>query len=290
MAYYHNLRYHGRNIQRETFMLIDTHCHINTMVKKAFDVPMTDEEYILAGHIVTEAENAGVTTIINVGTSLVESENCIQLSQRFKNVYATIGIHPNDLNDRWKDDLSTLTEYLKQKEKFKIVGIGECGMDMHYPGYNLERQREAFKKQIELALEHDLALVVHTRDAAEETLGCLEEYKNSGLRGTIHCFSEDLLFAQTAISWGFKLGIGGTISYPKNAHLRAVIRAVGLESLLLETDAPFLPPQTMRGKQNHPQYITTIAHYVADELSTPFSTIAQITSQNAALTFKNIIL
>lgn len=267
-------------------MLIDTHCHINTMVKKSFDTPLTPEDLPLAHEIVAQAAQAGVTMIINVGTSLIESENCIKLAGTFKDVYASVGIHPNDLTDSWQDDLTKLGEYLKRKTELKIVAIGECGMDKHYPDYNLERQRSAFRKQIELALEHDLALVVHTRDAPQETLDCLEEYKNRGLRGTIHCFSEDLAFAQKAISWGFVLGIGGTITYPKNAHLRAAVRAVGVENSILETDAPFLPPQIMRGKQNHPQQIRTIAEYLADMLTISFEKVAETTSRNARTLFR----
>lgn len=267
-------------------MLIDTHCHINMMVKKDFDRPLTQEEYSLAATIVQEAAEAGVTKIVNVGTSLVESENCIELAKRFSSVYAAIGIHPNDLTDSWKDDLKKLAQYLERKEELKIVAIGETGMDKHYPDYNIVRQREAFKAQIELTLKHDLALVVHSRDAAEETLRCLEEYKDQGLRGTIHCFSEDLSFAQTAISWGFALGIGGTITYPKNSTLRSVIRAVGLTHIILETDAPFLPPQIIRGKQNHPKYIRIIAEYIAEELTVSLDSIAQKTSANAEKIFK----
>lgn len=258
------------NYNFEIVMLIDTHCHINTMVKKDFDTPLDAQDLERAAAIVAQAALMGVTTIVNVGTSLIESENCIKLASTFKYVYASLGIHPNDLTHSWQEDLAKLAGYLSRKKDLKIVAIGECGMDKHYPDYNLERQKDAFRRQIELALEHDLALVVHTRDAAPETLTCLEEYKNRGLRGTIHCFSEDIIFAQKAISWGFVLGIGGTITYPKNAHLRAAVRAVGIENIVLETDAPFLPPQIMRGKQNHPQQIHTIAQYLADMLTIPF--------------------
>lgn len=266
-------------------MLIDTHCHINMMVKKEFDVPLTEHEYTLASDVIDEAAKHAVTKILNVGTSLIESENCLELAKRFNHVYAAIGIHPNDLTDTWKEDLKRLAHYCSQKQ-LKIVAIGETGMDKHYPDYNIMRQKDAFKAQIELALAHDLALVVHTRDAAEETIRCLEEYKNQGLRGTIHCFSEDLTFAQTAISWGFVLGIGGTITYPKNNVLRNVVRTVGLEHIILETDAPFLPPQSMRGKQNHPLHIRTIAQFIADELGELFDSVAQKTTKNAEKIFR----
>lgn len=264
-------------------MLIDTHCHLNIMVKETFDTPLTLADLAKAQEIVTEAEGAGISTILNVGTSLIESQNCIELARLIPEVYAAIGIHPNDLTNSWKDDLAKLADTLTQKESLKIVAIGECGLDKHYPDYNLVRQQDAFKAQIELALLHDLPLVVHTRDAGEETLRCLEPY--SGLRGTIHCFSEDLSFAQQAISWGFVLGIGGTITYPKNNQLRDVVKKAGIERIILETDAPFLPPQVIRGKQNHPKYILAIAEYLAQLLEIPFETVASRTSSNVKRIF-----
>ncbi len=270
---------------KEACMLIDTHCHIDAMVKSTFNTPLRSEDYESARQIVAQAAEYGVTKIMNVGTSLIESENTLGLASRFKDVYASIGIHPNDLTDTWKEDLKKIAEYLERKEELKILAIGECGMDKHYPGYNIVRQQDAFKMQIELALEHDLALVVHTRDAPEETLHCLEEYKNQGLRGTIHCFSEDLPFAQSAIAWGFVLGIGGTVTYPKNNVLRSVVRAVGIDHIILETDAPFLPPQIIRGKQNHPKYIRTIAEYIADMLTVPFDVVAETTTKKALSIF-----
>lgn len=268
--------------------LIDTHCHLDAMVKPTFNKPLQPNEYEQVRAIVGQAAEAGITKILNVGTSLIESENSINLAARNKDVFASIGIHPNDLTDAWKEDLKKLASYLSRKEELKILAIGECGMDKHYPGYNIDRQQDAFKAQIELALEHDLALVVHTRDAPEETLHCLEQYRNQGLRGTIHCFSEDLSFAQAAISWGFVLGIGGTVTYPKNTVLRSVVRAVGLDNIILETDAPFLPPQIIRGKQNHPKYIRTIADYIAEMLTVSFDTVAVTTTQKALNIFWRI--
>ncbi len=266
-------------------MLVDTHCHLNLLVDYSFDKPLTQDDLANAATFVDEAATAGVTRILNVGTSLVESINCIELAKRYPEIYASVGIHPNDVNDNWHDELKQLAALLEKKEELKITGIGECGLDKHYEGYNLPRQIEAFKKQIELSLEYDVPLVIHTRDAGQETLAVLDEYKDQGLRGTIHCFSEDLAFAQKAISYGFVLGIGGTVTYPKNNHLREVVKKVGLEHIILETDAPFLPPQVIRGKKNHPKYIKAIAEYGAQLLELPFQEVATITTKNAQKLF-----
>lgn len=171
------------------------------------------------------------------------------------------------------------------KKDNKIVGIGECGFDFHYPDYNINQQRDAFKIQIDCALENDLALVVHTRTARDETLRTLEEYKGQIKRGIIHCFSEDQDFANLVIEWGFAIGIGGTITYPKNNSLREIVSTMNLQSLVLETDAPFLPIQSMRGQQNHPQYIADIAQYIATLRNDKIETIARSTTANALRIF-----
>src|ERR1700735_340266 len=188
-------------------MLIDTHCHINTIVKKEFDIPLSQSMIHAAQPIIAQAESKGVTTIINVGTSLIESTNCIQLAQEYASCFATIGIHPNDCTEDWRSDLQQIAAYAQKSAQLKVVAIGECGLDFHYPDFNLQRQKDAFKMQIELALEHDLALIVHTRDAGDETLRMLEEFKGQIKRGLIHCFSENQSFANTAIEWGYALGI-----------------------------------------------------------------------------------
>lgn len=266
-------------------MLVDTHCHLNLCVDYSFEKPLTHEEVNNAQVWLDEAAASDVTRILNVGTSLIESLNSIELAKKYDHIYASIGIHPNDLKDHWKEDMAQIVQLLDQKESLKIVAIGECGLDKHYPGYNLPRQQEAFKKQIALALAYDLPLVIHTRDAGPETLEVLKDYKNAGLRGTIHCFSEDFHFAQTAISYGFVLGIGGTITYPKNEQLREVVKKVGLDHIILETDAPFLPPQMIRGKKNHPKYIKHIAEYIAELLHVPYNTVAEQTTHKALALF-----
>lgn len=257
-------------------MLIDTHCHITHMT--------TDTQRI--SEIIQEASDQTVTTIINVSTNVIDSNASVQLAQEYSSVYATIGIHPNDVSENWRSDIAHLKNLLDHDAHNKIVGIGECGLDYHYPPYNKERQYDAFKAQIELALAYDRALVIHTRDAQDETLHILDEYKNNGLRGTIHCFSEDTPFAYHALQLGFVLGIGGTITYPKNNSLRETVKTIGFEHIILETDAPFLPPQIIRGKQNHPLFIKTIAEYVAALLPAPYAMVAQKTTDNARRIFR----
>jgi len=267
--------------------LIDTHCHINTMIKEKFDTPLPKNFVKLATPIIKIANQADVMTIINVGTSLPESINCIELAKAFDNCFATVGIHPNDLQATWQDDLNKCAALLDDPQN-KVVGIGEIGLDYHYPGYDKEKQYTGFKAQIELALEHDLPIVIHTRSAGQEVLDVLETYQQEKLRGIIHCFSEDLAFANRAFDINFVLGIGGPLTYPKNETLRQVFKTVPLEKIVLETDAPFLPPQTIRGKKNSPAQIKNIALYLAELRGISLAEVAEVTTQTSQNLFKKI--
>ncbi len=267
--------------------MTDTHCHLNMIIKKEFDVPMPSYFRESCLPIIEDAKNAGVTRLINVGTSVEESSNCILLAKTFQNCWAAIGTHPNDLKKEWRNDIATYKKWLADKEPNKIVAIGEIGLDYHYPEYNKQLQYDGFKAQIELALEHDLAIIIHTRDAGAEVLHVLEEYKHQGIRGIMHCFSEDQAFAHYAIEIGFVLGVGGTLTYPKNEALRAICTEVPLEKIVLETDAPFLPPQTIRGQRNSPAQVATVARYLAELREITVEEIIQTTEEtvNALMKF-----
>jgi TatD DNase family protein len=255
------------------------------MVKEKFDVPLSAAELDAAGIIVEQAALHDVSTIINVGTSLIESQNCVALAQKYASIYATVGIHPNDCTKTWRNDFKLIEKMAKNKDENKIVGIGECGIDMHYPDFNLDRQNDAFKAHVELALEHDLALVIHSRDAYDETLSVLEEFKHDIKRATIHCFSYDRAFAHHVTAMQFFIGIDGPITYPKNTELREVVQTIGLDYIVLETDAPFLPPQNFRGKPNNPLHIQTIAQYIAEFSHTTLDEVARKTTYNARKLF-----
>lgn len=285
------MKHNNQTVESKSqLFLIDTHCHINCMIKKEFDRLITLDEFPYAADIVDEASTEQVKIIINVGTSLVESINCVELAKSFNQCYAAVGIHPNDCTPQWQHDLQEMDilwfdKRVPKHKNYKIVAIGECGIDRHYPDFNLQRQKDAFKAQIEMALQHGLPLIVHTRDAGDETLRSLEEYKNQGVKGVIHCFSEDQSFADTALEFGFVLGIGGTLTYPKNNALRTIFQKIALDKIILETDAPYLPIQAFRGKQNHPKYIVEIAQYLAELRNEPYEKVAEITTKTACHIF-----
>ena len=266
-------------------MFIDTHCHINYMIKPTFDAPFPTHFEPLVTTIIEQAQKHNVSRIVNVGTSMPESEECIRIAQVFPNCWATIGTHPNDLKTDWMNDIKQYDSWLKKKEFYKIIGIGEIGLDYHYPDYNKQRQYDACKAQIELALEYDLPIVIHTRDAGMEVLHIIEEFKQNNIHGIIHCFSEDHDFAKFALELGFILGIGGTLTYPKNKILRDIFSAVPLTSIVLETDAPFLPPQALRGQKNHPMNIALIAQFLATLRGITLEEVGQVTTKTALKLF-----
>lgn len=265
---------------------IDTHCHLNLLVKKDFDIPLTEAQIHDAAPIIKQAENAHVKIIINIGTNIIESMNCIKLAQQYTNLFAVVGIYPTDLTEQWQNDFDEIKKLLKEKKQNKIVGIGEIGVDKYRPGYNLQRQIDGFRQQINLALETDLPIVVHTRTAPEETLTILQEFKNDLLRGIIHCYPYDKQWADEVIKLNFKLGIGGAITYPSNKTLPAIVKELSLDHIVLETDAPFLPPQPIRGQQNSPAQLPLTAQFIAELKHISLTEVAEKTTTNAIKLFR----
>lgn len=260
-------------------MFVDTHCHLNMMVGKEVDAPLQQEDFAVITRIIAEATAVDVKKIINVGTSVAETYNSIAIAQRFECVWASAGIHPCDTTSDWRSHLKTLRKLLEDKENNKIVAVGETGLDYYHQPYDKKLQHDVFKAHIELALENGLPLIVHVREAADDVLRILEEFKGQA-RGVNHCFAQEKYVADQLIEWGFYVGIDGPITYPKNESFRQVVAQLPLSSIILETDAPFLPPQQYRGKQNHPAYIPLFAQTIADLHAVSLADLAAVTSKN----------
>jgi TatD DNase family protein len=267
-------------------MFVDTHCHLNMMVKKKPNEQLHEGHFACIQEIVHESGQAKVSHLISIGTNVAESLNCIQIAKRFKNVFAAAGLHPSDVTEHWRDDVKKIEDLVREREKNKIVAVGEIGLDFFYKPYNQQRQEDAFKAQLELALEYDMPMSVHVREAGDELLKVMEGYVKDKPKLVVHCFSQKQDFADIIVDWGLYVGIDGHITYPKNDALRDVIRNVPLGHLLLETDAPFLPPQQMRGKQNSPAYIPLFAQTVAELKGISLEQLAEVTTANA----KNLFL
>ncbi|MCK4499046.1 TatD family hydrolase, partial [Candidatus Babeliales bacterium] len=169
---------------------------------------------------------------------------------------------------------------IKNINRDKIVAIGETGLDFYHKPFFKQRQTDAFRAHIELALELNMPVSVHIRESVDDVYRLIEEYAGD-LRGVLHCFCQNKAEALQAIEWGFLLGVGGPVTYPKNDDLREIIKEVPLKSIVLETDAPFLPPQQYRGKQNRPAYIPLIAKKIAEVRGVSVDEVERVTSNSA---------
>lgn len=265
-------------------MFIDTHCHLNIMVNKVPEAILNDAQLSMLENLIRESNESGIEKIVNIGTSYNESLNSVLIAKKYDSVFAAVGIHPTDCNEDWKIEFEKIKKLVSNKEENKIVAIGETGLDFFHKPFFKERQIEAFIAHIELSITHDLPLVIHVRDAAEETLKVLEKYKGK-IRGVNHCFVHSLEFAKTIMSWGLFIGIDAPITYPKNEILRNTLKELPLEFMVLETDAPFLPPQKFRGKSNYPKYIPLFAQVLADLKGISLLDLEIITTTNAKKLF-----
>lgn len=244
--------------------MIDTHAHLE-MLK---DPPSA----------IGRAKEAGVTQMVSIGIDLASSRQAAALAGAFEGVYFTVGLHPHDAaqaDDTTWDEMKELA--LSQGAR----AVGECGLDFFRDLSPRDLQRQVFARQIALARELKLPLVIHDRDAHSEVLAMLTEHQAAEVGGVVHCFSGDADFAREVLDLGFMIGITGTVTYPKNDVLRQVCRLVGLDHLVLETDCPFLAPQKKRGKPNEPSYIPMICDGVAQALGVDRQEVAQATTANA---------
>jgi TatD DNase family protein len=263
-------------------MLIDSHAHIQL---KNFD---NDREAMLA-----RAQKAGVECIITIGFDLETSMSAISLAEQYDFVYATVGMHPHDaklLNDE------IIVRFRELARHPKVVAMGEMGLDYYRNLSPRSFQQKAFEAQLRLAQELNLPIIVHDRDAHEDIMEILRQYvgkegregkrgNGENRHGVLHCFSGDIDMAKEAIGLGFYISIAGPVTYPKSLSLQKVAREVPMDSLLLETDCPWLAPQFRRGKRNEPAYITAIAEKTAELRGVSITTIADATTANVKTLF-----
>ena len=226
-------------------MLFDSHCHL---YKEYYD----DIE-----SIIIKAKDKGVEKYISDATNIDTCYEMIELANMYPDIYITLGIHPEEVDDSFQELKKIVMDNLNNE---KFVAIGEIGLDYHYEGYNRDKQIELFEEQLKLAEEIDKPVVVHSREAFEDTYECLKKYK---VRGVIHCFDGTLEQYKKYEKLGFYIGVDGNVTF-KNSTTRDVIKEVPMDRILLETDSPYLTPEPDRGKTNDPSYIYVIARYIAE--------------------------
>ncbi len=250
-------------------MLIDTHCHL--------DFPEFDPD---RDEVVRRASLSGVNYIVNIGSSLEGSIRAIELSRQYDAVFATVGIHPHEADSFQKQHEAALRELAKND---KVVAIGEIGLD-YYKNYSrAENQRPLFVALVELAKDFNLPLVIHTRQAQNDTLDILTRYLP--LQAVVHCFSGDKDFLKQCLDLGFFVSYTCNVTYDKADNLRELVKITPLERMFLETDAPFLPPEGLRGRRNEPCFIKELAAFIAELRQTSVEEIARVTTSGARAFF-----
>lgn len=254
-------------IIKAVIIMIDTHCHI---LKEDYE----DREEVIK----KMKDNIMIVSSANPK----DFDEIIYLINKYKNVYGTIGMHPEYASEYTKEDLNRIDELL---ENDKIVGVGEIGLDYHYQTDNIEKQKELFIKQIELGNKHKKTLVIHSRDAKEDTYNILKKYKDKRTKADMHCYSYDLKTAQKFIEENTVLGIGGILTFKKEETLKEIVKELDIKNFVLETDSPYLTPEPLRGKRNEPINITLVAKKIAELKNMEYEEVLNITTQTALKQF-----
>ena len=246
-------------------MIIDTHCHLDP------------KEYSNLEEVIKRMKN---NIMITSGTDLESSLNVINLCNKYKNVYGTIGYHPTELENYSQENMNIIESNLNNP---KVVGIGEIGLDYHYGKENKDIQIQVFKYQLDLARKYNMPVVIHSRDALEDTLNIIKQYKD--LKITMHCFSYSKEIAKELIKMNVKIGIGGVLTFKNSIKLKEIVKEIDLKNVLLETDSPYLTPEPYRGKQNEPIYVKYVAQEIARLKQISEEEVEKITTSNAISQF-----
>ena len=244
---------------------IDTHCHLDKL-------DSTPEE------AVKQAKKEGVETMVTISVDEESFDFVSNAVMQFKDVYGTVGIHPHDASEFSPSLEQSILKLARGHEK--MIAIGETGLDYHYMNSSAENQQFAFRKQLQIAVELNLPVVLHSREAEADTISILKEIPVPAL-GVAHSFTSSLKMARTLLDMGWYLGINGIVTFKNAEDLREVVRWIPMDRLLLETDSPFLAPVPFRGKPNKPAYIPVIASFIAELRKIPIEHLAEKTSENA---------
>jgi TatD DNase family protein len=256
-------------------VFVDSHAHIDG---EEFDADRDE--------VVARAREAGVRAILNVGTGDPHAgnfERAVALAEKYEGVHAAVGVHPHDA--KLYDDVAErlLLDFVRSK---RVVALGEIGLDYHYDNSPREVQREVFARQLRLALAEGLPVIIHSRDADEDTLTVLRsEYEGAGRGGVMHCFGGGPALAEGALGLGFYISFAGNVTFKKAMALREVARTVPLERLLVETDCPYLAPVPLRGRRNEPAFVVETARLLADLRGVTHEELGRITSENFSRLF-----
>jgi TatD DNase family protein len=251
--------------------MIDTHAHVHD--------PKFDED---RAAVLARARTAGLSTIVTVGCDVADSFRALECAREYR-IYSSVGIHPHEAKDAPADISAVFESFLRDP---RVVAIGEAGLDYYYDHSPRDVQRRVLREQLELAREAGFPFIFHQRDAFEDFLAILREAWQAPMRGVVHCFTGDVAQAQILTQeFGLYLGIGGVVTFKTAEPLRDAVRSVGLQSLVLETDCPYLAPVPNRGDRNEPAYVALAAQQIAQVLDCDIDEVVSATDANARSLF-----
>ncbi|SHH37889.1 TatD family hydrolase [Tepidibacter thalassicus] len=252
-------------------MLFDTHAHLCDGRFKE------DREYVIK-----KIKEEGIKYVLNPGADIPSSLKAVELSKKYDFIYSAVGVHPHDVKDMDEDTINVLRE-LAQNEK--VVAIGEIGLDYYYDNSPRDLQKKWFKRQIELANELKLPIIVHDRDAHQDTFDIIKNTKNKDIGCVLHCYSGNVELAREYIKLGCLISIAGPVTFKNNKKTQEVVREIPLEYLLIETDSPYLTPHPHRGKRNDPSLVRYVAEKIAIEKGISYEKVCEVTMENGKRLF-----
>ncbi|MFA8449907.1 MAG: TatD family hydrolase [Bacteroidales bacterium] len=254
-------------------MLIDTHTHLYLEEYKE------DRKEVIKNAI---DKHVKYMLLPSIDSDTIEAQ--LLLCKEFpKNCFPMAGLHPTSVKENYKEELKRVEQELEKKDIY--IGIGEIGIDLYWDKTYAKEQKIALRHQLELAVHYDLPVAIHSRESFPEIFNVIDEFNNPKLKGIFHCFSGDENDAKRIIDWGFKMGIGGVLTF-KKSNLPEIVKNIDLKHLVLETDSPFLTPMPFRGKRNQSAYVTYIAQKMAEIKECSLEEVAKVTSNNALELFQ----
>ena len=253
-------------------MIFDTHAHYDD---EQFDI---DREELLGS-----MKEAGIETIVDVGASIETTKKALDLAHKYDFIYAAVGVHPSEVEELDDNGLELLRQLSRDE---KCVAIGEIGLDYHWPDPAPELQKEWFIRQLDLARQEKLPVIIHSRDAAADTLDIMKAQHAEEIGGVVHCFSYSKEIARQCVEMGFYIGIGGVLTFKNARKMVEVMEDIPMEKILLETDCPYLAPEPFRGKRNSSLYLPYVVQKMAEVKGISTDEVMSITKENARTMYR----
>ena len=249
-------------------MLIDSHCHLDRL--------KLDQCGGTLDAALSSAREAGISRMLCVCISAENRQAVLDIAKAYDFVYASAGVHPSDVSN----EVVEVAELLSWCEHSKVVALGETGLDYYYTKESADLQRQSFANHLQAGKQTGLPVIVHTRDAREDTLSLIKEFGCTDASGVLHCFTESWEMASKALDYNYYISLSGIVTFKNAEELREVAKKIPAERLLVETDSPYLAPVPFRGKTNQPKYVKQVAEFVAELRGVSFESLAEQTSEN----------